>query len=150
MIVGAVETHAAGEVEQRLLLGQALQHVDRGLQRGELTVGVEDVELGVVLSEGGPLRMIGNAVIVLVVAVNQDADDLAQLFLVVGKVILHRYGAVLERHDRDQIRSRHLRVDELERIGVSADRIGRRHVRPIEVEHDQPLVLIADVARGRR
>ena len=43
---------------------------------------------------------------------------------------------------------RHLRVDVLQRVGVRADLIGRRHRRAVEVEDEQPPVLIADVARA--
>ena len=76
LVVGAVEAQAAGEVDQRLLLGQRPQHRDRRLQRGQLTIGVEDVELGVVLSERRAcLGMSGIAVAVLIVAEDQNLDD---------------------------------------------------------------------------
>ena len=51
LVVGAVQPQAAGEVDQRLLLRQRPQHRHRRLQRRQLAVGVEDVELGVVLAE---------------------------------------------------------------------------------------------------
>ena len=47
----AVQPQAAGEIDQRLLLVQLPEHLDGGLQRGQLAVGVEDVELAVVLAE---------------------------------------------------------------------------------------------------
>ena len=52
LIVHPVQAQAAGEVEQGLLLAQLAQHRRRGLQRGKLPVGVEDVEFAVVLAEG--------------------------------------------------------------------------------------------------
>ena len=66
LVVDAVQPQAAGEVDERLLLGQRPQHVDRRLQRRELPVGVEDVELGIVLSEGGAdvVSRVGDAVAV--------------------------------------------------------------------------------------
>ena len=51
LVVDAVQPQAAGEVDQRLLLVELAEHLDGGLQRGQLAVGVEDVELAVVLAE---------------------------------------------------------------------------------------------------
>ena len=56
--------------------------------------------------------MIGDAVIVLIVTVDQDLNDFTKRVLVVGEVGLHRDRAILERHDGDQIRRCHLRVDD--------------------------------------
>ncbi len=53
LVVDAVEAQAAGKVDERLLLVQLAKHFCRGLKRRELAVGVEDVELAVVLAEGG-------------------------------------------------------------------------------------------------
>ena len=52
LVVDAVQAQAAGKVNERLLLVHVPQHPGRGLQRGELAVGIEDVELAVVLPEG--------------------------------------------------------------------------------------------------
>ena len=51
LVVDAVQPQAAGEIDERLLLGQIPQHRRRGLQRRQLAIGVEDVELGIVLAE---------------------------------------------------------------------------------------------------
>ena len=47
------ERNPAGEVDQRLLLLEPAEHGGGGLEGGELPVGEEDVELAVVLAEGG-------------------------------------------------------------------------------------------------
>ncbi len=52
LVVDAVQPQAAGEVDQRFLLVELAQHLGGGLERGQLAVGVEDVELAVVLAEG--------------------------------------------------------------------------------------------------
>ena len=89
---------SAGEVDQRLLLRQRPQHRHRGLQRRQLPIGVEDVELGVVLAERrAQFRIVREAVAVLIVAVDQLVDDLAQLRPVVGEVLLDPDGAAFER-----------------------------------------------------
>ena len=67
---------------------------DGRLQRRKLAIGAEDVELGVVLPELGAFELrIAHAVAVLVLAVHQELDDLAQLGFVVGEVLLHAHGA---------------------------------------------------------
>jgi hypothetical protein len=150
LVVRAVETDAARKVEERLLLRKRTQHRDRRLQRRELAIGVEDVELGVVLAESAPFRMVRDTVVVLVVTVDQYLNDFPQRGLVVGEVGLHGDRAVLERHDGDQIRRCHLRIDVLQRVRIRTDLIGRRHSRAIEVEDEQPPVLVTDVAGRRR
>ena len=52
LVIDAVQPQSAGEVDQRFLLVELAQHLSRCLQCGELAVGVEDVELAVVLAEG--------------------------------------------------------------------------------------------------
>ena len=52
LIVDAVETQSAGEIEDRFLFAELPQHLGRGLQRGKLAVGIKDVELAIVLPEG--------------------------------------------------------------------------------------------------
>src|SRR5260370_14548189 len=51
-IIHAIQSQAAGEVDERLLLVQLPQHPGGRLQRGKLAVRIEDVELAVVLAEG--------------------------------------------------------------------------------------------------
>ena len=78
LVVDAVEPQAAGEVDQRLLLVERAQHLDGGLQRGQLAVGVEDVELAVVLAEGragvGGAVVVGGLVEALAFADDQLVD----------------------------------------------------------------------------
>ena len=61
LIVHAVQPDSAGEIQQRLLLVELPQHLHRGLQRRQLPIGIEDVELAVVLPEGG--AGVGGAVV---------------------------------------------------------------------------------------
>ena len=78
-----------------------------------------------------------------------SVDDLAQRGAVGGEVLPHLQGAILERHDRHHVGDRHLRVEELPRVLVRAELVGQRHRRLVEVEHQQPPVLIFDGARRR-
>ena len=56
LVVHAVALHAAGEIDQRLLLVQRAEHLDGGFQRGQLTVRVEDLEFGSRPGESGGRR----------------------------------------------------------------------------------------------
>ena len=53
LIVDAVEIHPAGKVDEHLLFAQRSQGFRDGLKRGQLPVGIEDIEFGVVLPERG-------------------------------------------------------------------------------------------------
>ena len=53
LVIDAIEAHAAGKVDERLLLIQIAEHLRGGLNGGKLAVGVEDVEFAIVLAEGG-------------------------------------------------------------------------------------------------
>ena len=64
LVVQTVALDAAGEIDQRFFLVERSQHFDGGFERGQLAVRVEDVELGVVLLEGG--AGIGGAVVLVV------------------------------------------------------------------------------------
>ena len=115
-VVGAVQAQAAAEVDERLLLGERPQHGDGRLQRRELPVGVEDVELGVALAEGRRLvGLVADAVAVLVLAVDQHVDDVADHGAIGGEVLLDADRAALVGHDRHQVRRRHLRRHVLDR-----------------------------------
>ena len=76
---------------QRLLFVQRAQHLDGGLQGGQLAVGIEDVELAVVLAEGR--AGVGGAVVAaafieaLAFAHGQRFDGLEQRVAVVGEVV---------------------------------------------------------------
>ena len=94
VVVGAVQPEAAGEVDQRLLLRQRPQHRHRRLQRRQLAIGVEDVELGIVLAErGARFGVVRNPVAVHVVAVDQSQNHVPRAARVVGEVVLHADGA---------------------------------------------------------
>ena len=51
LVVHAVQPQAAGEINQRFFLVQRPQHLRGGLQRRQLAVRIEDVELAIVLAE---------------------------------------------------------------------------------------------------
>ena len=147
LVVDAVQPQPAGKVDERLLLGERPQHADRRLQRRELAIGVEDAELGIVLSEGGAdiVRRVGNAVAVQIVARHDSEDDLVQLRPIVGELLPDAHAAALERHDRDEVLRLHLRGDIAARGGKGAHQIARRQRRLIEVEDDQPPIPVARV-----
>ena len=150
LVVDAVQPQAAREVDQRLLLRQRPQHGGRRLQRRQLAVGVQDAELRIVLAEGGAdVGVVRDAVAILVVAVDQRLDHVAERAAVGGEVLLHAHGAAAEGHDRHQVRRLHLRVDERLRRGVGTHLIARRHRGQIEVQDQQPAVAVAGVARRR-
>ena len=90
LVIDAVEPQAAREVDQRLLLVERLQHTDRRLDGGQLPVGIEDVELAIVLPERGA-RVGGTGVRrvfveALAFARDNRADYRKQLLAVVGKI----------------------------------------------------------------
>ena len=83
LIVDAVQTQAACEIDQRLLLAQRSQHADRGLQRGQLPVGIEQVELGIVLTEcGAGIR--GHELVRILFLHDDRLDDFDQLVAIVA------------------------------------------------------------------
>ena len=150
LVVDAVQPQAAREVDQRLLLGQRPQHRDRRLQRRQLAIGVEDVELGVVLTER---RCPGRACPGCRRRPSRRRRSELQNDLrsgaVVGEILLHPHGAALERHDRHQIGRRSICVSmNFCALRVRAHLIGGRHRRQIEVQHQQPAIPVADVAAG--
>ena len=61
LVVDAVEVQPAGEVDQHLLLIEIGKQLDGGLQRIQLAVGGEEIELAIVLAEGA--AVIGGAVV---------------------------------------------------------------------------------------
>ena len=150
LVVDAVQPQTAGEVDERLLLGESAQQRRRGLQRRQLPVRIEDAELRIVLAEGrADIGIVGDAVAILVVAEDQRLHHLAQLRPIVGEILLHPHGAAAKRHDRQHVRRLHVGVDELLRGRVRARLVGRRHRRQIEIEDEQSAVAVACVARRR-
>ena len=100
MIVDAVQPQPACKIDQCFLLGERPEHGDRRLKRRQLTVGIENVELPVVLSEGRSGFGIGDSVAILVFAENQILDDLPQGCTVVREILFDADAAAFERHDR--------------------------------------------------
>ena len=150
LVVDAVETKPAGEIDERLLLRQTAQHRGCRLKCRQLTIRVQDAELRVVLAErGADVGVVGDAVAVLVVAEDQRLHDLAQRAPVAGEILLHPYRASAERHDRQQIRRLHLRIDERLRGGVRPHLIGGRHGGEVEVQDEKAPIPIAGVAWRR-
>ena len=89
-VVGAVQTQPGREEDERLLLRQRTQHRHRRLQRRQLPVGGEDVELAVVLAEcRAEVLEVELAVAVGVLAVGQHVEDVRELTPVVGEILLH-------------------------------------------------------------
>ena len=84
---------AAGEVHQRLLLGEGPEHLGGRFERRQLAVGVEDVELGVVGGERGV--GVGVAIVgggaghgqVAAFADGQVLDGLGQRVAIVGEIL---------------------------------------------------------------
>ena len=150
VVVSAVHTEAVREEDERLLLGQRTQHRHRRLQRRQLPVGGEDVELAVVLAEcGAEVLEVEHAVAVGVLAVGQDVEDVRELPPVVGEILLHPHGPAAIRQDRDEIRLGHLAVQVGRRAGEHALLGCVVGIREVEEQDDQAPVAEPCVA-GRR
>ena len=141
LVVDAVQPQAAGKVDQRLLLAHLAQHLRRGLQRGELAVGIEDVELAVVLPEGragvGAAGVVRCAFQSLAFAHDHGFQNAQQPIAVGREVLQNVHRAALIAHDRHQVRCGHLRADEFLRGVERAHLVGRRHGRHVEIERQQ-------------
>jgi hypothetical protein len=112
-----LQPQAAGKVNERFLFVHLSQHPGRCLQRGELPVGVEDVELAVILPEGragiGAAGIVGGVRGTLSFAHNHRLQNAEQPVAVGGEVLEDVHRPALVAQDGDQIHSRHLRADEL-------------------------------------
>ncbi len=154
LVIDAVEAQAAGEVDERFLLVQLAQHLGRGLQGGELAIGVEDVELAVVLAECG--AGVGAAGIVdglggsLAFANDKGFKNAEQLVAIGGEVLQDVDRATLVAQDGYQVDRGQLRANELLRSRERAQLVGRAHRSHVEVERKQPAILIAIVLHGFR
>jgi len=121
LVVDAVETEPAGEVDERLFLVQLGQHLGCGLQCRELSIGIEDVELTVILAKRG--AGIGAACIVdglgraLAFADNHGFENAEQLVAIGREVLKNVDGAALVAEDGDKVDGCHLRAQELLRRG---------------------------------
>ena len=125
--------------------------MDRRLQRGQLSVRVEDVELGIVLPEGGPC--ISRAVVgigfveALPLADDQRLDRLLKLIAVIGEVVEHLDSSPRVTHDRHQIGRGHLRLDELHSCSQRPHLVRHRHRGHVEIKRQEPAILKAHVTR---
>ena len=119
------KSQAAGEINQRFLLVQLAQHLRGGLQRRQLPVGIENVELAVVLAEGragvGGAGVVGGFVEALVFARRSAFRVmLSRRSRSSVKSCSTSHGAPCVQHDGHQIGRGHLRPDELLRRGQGA------------------------------
>ena len=114
------------------------------VDRGELAVGVENIELGVVLREsaavvpfgaggGRPARQLG------ALSDHQALKIRKQLFTVVRE-LLHHVQLVSVDHDLHQVRRGHLFLHELDGILLRPDLIELGHGGHVEEHGHQPLV----------
>src|SRR5205807_7439487 len=89
LVVHAIQPQAAGEIDERFLLAKLPQHFGSRLQRGQLTIGIENVELTVVLPEcGSRIRstgVVGGFVRSLALSHNQRFDDAQQPVAIIGE-----------------------------------------------------------------
>ncbi len=147
LVVNAVEAKPAGEVDERLLLVDRSKHLYRRLQRGQLAIGVENVELGVVLPESrGGVRgafVVGVLLKALAQAEDQRAEHFLKLCAVAGEVLLDAHGAAGKGHDGHDVRWLHLRGDELLRGAIGSQLIGGRHDARVKVQNQQAVVAVA-------
>ena len=151
LVVDAGLADAAGEIDQRLLFGERAQHARRGFQRGQLAVGIEDVEFGVVggVRRAGVFLVIGAGGAVdreiAAFADGQALDDLGQGVAIVGEILQH-FQVAREGHDGHQVGRRHLRLEEFLGGGLGADLVLNRHAGHVEEHHQQAAVLVLHFA----
>jgi hypothetical protein len=154
LVVDAVEPQSAGEVDQRFLLVQLAKHLRGSLQGGKLAIGIEDVELAVILAEGrasvcaagGVDRLRG----ALAFAYNYSLQNAEQPVAIGGEVLQSIDRTTLIAEDGNKIDSRHLRADELFRGREGTELVGWIHRRHVEVKSQQATILAAFVVLGFR
>ena len=123
VVVEAVLGNAAGEIDHGLFLIERAKHFHGGFERGQLPVGIEDVEFGIVLYEGG--AGVGGAVVAsgLVEALaGADAEVLdvfGEKVAIVGEILNH-VDVAGEGHEGHQVGRGHLILEELLRFLLSA------------------------------
>jgi len=139
--------NAARKIDKRLLFAQRPQHLDCSLQRRQLTIRVEDVELTGILSERSRSIDDVQILVVIVFRVHQRLDGLIQQIAIVREVQQHTDDASRKRHDRHQVRLSHLCLDELTGRRKRAILIRRRHRHGIEIQNHKPAVAIFQVSR---
>ena len=89
------------------LLVHLAEHFGRGLQRGELAIGIEDVELAVVLAEGragvGAAGVVGGFGGSLALAHDQGLENAEQPVAIGGEVLQDVDDAALVADDRNHV-----------------------------------------------
>ncbi len=148
VIVGAVQTKPAGEIDERLLLVELAQHLRGGLQRGKLAIGAEDGELAAALAE----RAVDDAARARsrlrrrswfgAWTSRRSRSPVKSSWTVTSPPAVH--------HDGHQIGGRHLFADELLRRADGARLVGRRHGGHVEVERQQAAVGVTQIERTLR
>ena len=123
-----------------------------GLEGGELAVGVEDVELGIVLAEGGA-GVCGGSVVdglggTLALADGEGFEDGQELVAVGGEILENVDGAALVAEDGDEVDGGHLGAEELLGGFEGADLVAGTHGGHVEVEGEEALVFVL-VGGGR-
>ena len=155
LIVDAVQAQAAGEIDQGLLLAQLAKHLGRGLERAQLAVGVEDIELARVLPEGrasvSRARIVDRFGRPLAFADDHGFKNAEQAIAVGRKVLQHIDRAALIAQQRDEVGCGHLGANEFFSGRECANLIRRPHRAHIEIERKQPVIFVPGfaVAFGR-
>ena len=151
LVVHAIQPQAAGKVDQRFLLAELPQHFGGGLQRGQLPVGVEDVELAVVLTKRrsgvGSAGIVRDSSKSLAFSHDHGFDDAQQPVAVIREILKHVDGAARISQDGNEVRRSHLRPDELLRRGQRAHLVRGRHGGHVEIQRQQAAVLVSEVPR---
>ena len=149
-----MQPHPAREINQRLLFAERTQHLRRCLQRRELPIVIEDVELAVVLPKGS--AGVRAACVVdrlhrsLPFAHDHRLENAEQPIAIPREVLHHIDRSSLIAHDGDQIGGGHLCADKLPRRRKSTQLIVGRHRRHVEIERQQPMIAVLRLARALR
>ena len=151
LVIDPVESESAGKVDKRLLLVELAEHLGSRLQRGKLSIGVEDVELAIVLAKCGP--GIGATCIVdglsgtLTFAHDHGLENAEQLIAIRREVLKNVDRSALVAENGDQVDTRHLRAQKLLRRRERAELIRRPHRGHVKVKREQTLVLVSAILR---
>ena len=116
------------------------------MQRRELSVSIEDIELAIVLAEGrsgvSAARIVDCLNRALALADDQRLQDTDQLVAIGREVLEHIDRSALISQNRHQVDLRHLRAKKLLRCRQSPQLVGRAHGRHVEVERQETSVLV--------
>ena len=147
MILDARFLHAARKINERLLFGIRRQLARGIFQRGQLEVGIEDVELRVVRRERSAVvafiaRCAAQAGKIRAFTDGHAAQRGNQALAIVRKINDGlEFGG--ERHDGDHVRRGHLRLQKFDGGFLRPRLFQRFHRTEIEKQSDESLVLIA-------